>query len=129
MAPKYYQVEEEIDEAIGFQRDQTEPLKITHLASLFNVPYGRLRRRLQGNDSRTTRAPTNRRLDKEQEAALVTYLERCEQGDHQTNKQDFGECLSAYLSLSVLFVCLRNGNDLFVCLYRLPRHYPVLAFE
>ena len=52
-----------------------------------------------------------------------------DQGDHQTNKQDFGECLSAYLSLGILFVCLRNGNDLFVCLYRLPRHYSVLAFE
>lgn len=59
MASKYHQVEAEIDEAISFQRDQTEPLKITHLASLFNVPYDRLRRRLQGNDSRTTRAPTN----------------------------------------------------------------------
>lgn len=51
------------------------------------------------------------------------------QGDHQTNKQDFGECLSAYLSLGILFVCLRNGNDLFVCLYRLPRNCSVLAFE
>jgi hypothetical protein len=38
MASKYHQVEAEIDEAISFQKDQTEPLKITHLASLFNVP-------------------------------------------------------------------------------------------
>jgi hypothetical protein len=78
MVSKYHQVEVEVDEAIRFQRDQTGPLKITHLASLFNVPYDRLRKQLQDNDSRTTRAPTNRRLDKEQEAALVTYLKRCE---------------------------------------------------
>jgi hypothetical protein len=51
------------------------------------------------------------------------------QGDHQTNKQDFGECLSDYLILGALFVCLRNGIDLFVCLRRLPRHPSVLAFK
>jgi hypothetical protein len=44
--------------------------------------------------------------------------DRAYQGDCQKNKQDFGECLSDYLILGVLFICFRNGIDLFVCLYR-----------
>jgi hypothetical protein len=39
----------------------------------------------------------------------------------------FQNVWSAYLRNGSLFVCLGNGGDLSVCLYRLPRHLPVLV--
>lgn len=44
----------------------------------------------------------------------------------QTDKI-FGSVWSAYLRSGGLSVCLRNGNDLSVCLHHLPRHLSFLA--
>jgi hypothetical protein len=78
MASEYQHIEGRIEQAVEFQLEQPEPLKITHLASLSDVPYQRLGRRLRGVDSRSTRAPTNKKLDNDQEATLITWLKRCE---------------------------------------------------
>jgi hypothetical protein len=77
IASEYQQIEERIEQAVEFQVEQSEPPRITHLASLFDVPYQRLGRRLRGVDSRSTRAPTNKKLNNDQEAALITWLKRC----------------------------------------------------
>jgi hypothetical protein len=49
--------------------------------------------------------------------------ERRAKGDHQTNKQDFDDCLFGSLSLGFCSVCLRDDIDWFVCLYYSPRHF------
>jgi hypothetical protein len=78
MASRCQQIEERIEQAVEFQVEQSESPRVTNLASLFDVPYQRLGRRLRGVDSRFTRAPTNKKLDNDQEAALITWLKRCE---------------------------------------------------
>ena len=61
MANSYRDEEARIHEAISYA-DKLNLMNITRLASNFNVPYQRLRDRLHGRDSRSTRNPTNRIL-------------------------------------------------------------------
>jgi len=81
MASEYQQIEERIAEAMDYRshpQNTQNPVKITELATMFNVPYQRLQRRLQGHNSRSTRAPTNMRLSSDQEEAILSYMRRCE---------------------------------------------------
>jgi phage baseplate assembly protein W len=78
MTTEYHQIEARIEEAVAYQSELSQSLKITVLATTFGVPYQRLRRRLQGSESRSTRSPTNMRLSNDEEEVLLTYLRRCE---------------------------------------------------
>ena len=78
MASEYQQIEQRIANAMDYRSHTQIPTTITELATMFNVPYQRLQRRLQGHNSRSTRAPTNMRLNSEQEEAILTYMRRCE---------------------------------------------------
>lgn len=79
MTAGYRQIEARIERAVAYQSDLgSEPLPMTVLATTFDVPYQRLRRRLQGSESRSTRSPTNMRLSSDEEEVLLTYMRRCE---------------------------------------------------
>ena len=78
MASEYHQIEERIAEAMDYRSTTQIPITITKLATMFDVPYQRLKRRLQGRASRSTRPPTNMRLSSDQEEAILTYMRRCE---------------------------------------------------
>lgn len=78
MTAEYRQIEARIEHAVTYQSELSKPLPITVLATTFEVPYQRLRRRLQGSESRSTRSPTNMRLSSDEEEVLLTYLRRCE---------------------------------------------------
>ena len=83
MTTEYYETEARIKRAVAYQSGLSEPLPVTILANTFDAPYQRLRRRLQGYESRSTRSPTNMRLSSDQEEELLTELHRCERlGDH-----------------------------------------------
>jgi hypothetical protein len=78
MNAEYRQIEARIERAVAYQSDLgSKPLPITVLATTFDVPYQRLRRRLQGSESRSTRSPTNMRLSSDEEEVLLTYMRRC----------------------------------------------------
>ena len=78
MASVYLEEEDLIAEAVELiETLETRP-QLAHVAWLFSVPYQRLRRRLQGLPSKSTRNPTNRKLTDEQEEALESYLRRCD---------------------------------------------------
>ena len=79
MTAEYCQIEARIERAVAYQSDLgSEPLPMTVLATTFDIPYQRLRRRLQGSESRSTRSPTNMRLSSDEEEVLLTYIRRCE---------------------------------------------------
>ena len=78
MTSEYHQSEARIQRAVEHQSTLDKPLPVTKLAAIFNAPYNRLRKRLQGTESRLTRSPTNMRLSSDQEEVLLTYLRRCE---------------------------------------------------
>ena len=78
MGSEYQQIEQRIADAIDHRSQTQISITITELATMFNVPYQRLQRRIQGHNSRSTRAPTNLRLSSEQEEAILSYMRRCE---------------------------------------------------
>jgi hypothetical protein len=78
MTSEYHHSEARIQRAVEHQSTLDKPLPVTKLATIFNAPYNRLRKRLQGTESRSTRSPTNMRLSSDQEEVLLTYLRRCE---------------------------------------------------
>ena len=74
MKSSYEAIEERIQAACGAAR-APKNAKITSLAREFDVPVSRLRARLQGRQPRTQRPITTKRLDDEQEAALISWIE------------------------------------------------------
>jgi hypothetical protein len=70
MTTRYSDVEKRISEACIAYGCREKP-KIATLAREFDVPYQRLRGRIQGKNSRSTRPTTNKALDDAQEQALV----------------------------------------------------------
>ncbi|PVH90816.1 hypothetical protein DM02DRAFT_547055, partial [Periconia macrospinosa] len=73
----YYDVEERIQECIAEFNGGIYP-SIAAAARDYDVPYDRLRRRVNGNDSKITRPSTNSRLNPAQESALRAYIDRCD---------------------------------------------------
>jgi hypothetical protein len=73
MPESYQQIETRIENAIVAILREENP-NISRFAREFNVPYGRLRNRLKGRDSRSTRPPTRRLLSDAQESALCRYI-------------------------------------------------------
>lgn len=75
MSELYTDTEARIEQALeALKRDESP--NITFYARQFKVNYERLRRRYQGGNSRSTRHPTNRKLDPAQEDALCDYINR-----------------------------------------------------
>ena len=72
--PKFSpEVEIRIASALEAYHTSNKP-NIKALAREFDVPYGRLRARINGRASRNTRPGPNRALDSEQEAALINWI-------------------------------------------------------
>ena len=76
----YESVETRIQEAITVlkKRGEDNP-NIAAAAREFNLPRRRLSRRWQGQNSKQTRQPTNRKLNEAQELALCLYLDRLDE--------------------------------------------------
>jgi hypothetical protein len=73
MPESYERIESRIENAIVAILREENP-NISRFAREFNVPYHRLRNRLKGRDSRSTRSPVGRLLSDAQESALCRYL-------------------------------------------------------
>jgi DDE superfamily endonuclease. len=66
-------IEKRISDALHAYYDRGEP-KIAPLARESDVPYQRLRARVQGRPSRSAKIPSNKALDKGQEEALIAWV-------------------------------------------------------
>jgi hypothetical protein len=71
----YFEVEERVQAALAY-KTQHPKASFRFLARQFNASKDRIHRRWKGKDSKSTRSPTNLRLDKEQDKALCWYIER-----------------------------------------------------
>jgi hypothetical protein len=75
-----YKAEEELIQkavhAYNGQKHEKKGVNMTKLAQDYKVPYQRLRRRILGTDSKSTRKRTNQCLDPSQYSALYDYLDR-----------------------------------------------------
>ena len=70
----YFEVEERLREALSYKRAHPKA-SLRFLAGQFKVDKNRIHRRLKGQNSRSTRPPTNQKLDKDQDLALCWYIE------------------------------------------------------
>jgi hypothetical protein len=75
MATNYLLQEEQIARAVKELKQQEFP-NISATARKFDVPYQRLKRRFHGGHSKSTRPPTNRKLNSDQEYALKESIKR-----------------------------------------------------
>jgi hypothetical protein len=73
MPDSYIDIENRISEAFDAYNQREKPT-IKALAREFEVPYSRLRARIQGRQSRSTRPTTNKALDEAQEKALIQWV-------------------------------------------------------
>ena len=74
MYSSYLAIEKRIQTACEAAR-QRKNTKVTPLARELDVPIQRLRARLNGRQSRSSRPITTKRLDDSQEAALIQWIE------------------------------------------------------
>jgi len=65
MAEDYYSIENRIQRALDATKREKNP-NLSEIARKFDVPYQRLRRRVKGGASRSTRPPAGRRLSESQ---------------------------------------------------------------
>jgi hypothetical protein len=70
----YLDAEERLLDALAYKRAHPEA-SLQYLSQQFNVNKDRIHRQLRGHDSRSTRPPTNQKLDKDQDLALCWYIE------------------------------------------------------
>ena len=70
----YFEVEERLREALSYKRVHWKA-SLRFLSRQFKVDKNRIHRRLKGQNSRSTRPPTNQKLDKDQDLALCWYIE------------------------------------------------------
>jgi hypothetical protein len=70
---EYREIEIRIQQALAVAEKQENP-NYAQLAREFNVPIDRLRGRAKGLQSRSSRPPTNMRLNEAQELAIVEYI-------------------------------------------------------
>lgn len=74
MASSYNNIEEKIQKAVdAYKRD--ESAKIAFYARKFNVPYSRLRGRIQGRQTKLRNQNSPRLLDNEQEALIRRWID------------------------------------------------------
>ena len=75
MENSYAAIEKRISEAIKVAQSQKKP-NICALARGFNVPYSRLYGCFNGQPSQSERPPTNSALDRNQEQALICWIQQ-----------------------------------------------------
>ena len=73
MSDSYKDIEDRIEQCLA-SIPKGEIPNYSLLSEAWNVPYSRLRRRYLGIASRSTRQPTNRRLNPSQELALKSWI-------------------------------------------------------
>ena len=71
----YFEVEARIREALAYKIEHPKA-SFRFLARHFNASKDRIHRRWKGKNSRSNRAPSHTKLDKEQDKALYWYIER-----------------------------------------------------
>ena len=69
----YFEVEERLREALSYKRAHPKA-SLRFLAGQFKVDKNRIHRWLKGQNSRSTRPPTNQKFDKDQDLALCWYI-------------------------------------------------------
>ena len=75
MADKYREQEHQIQLALRYISTKTS-YKLSDVARMYGVDYHRLRRRLHGSESRSSRPPTNQKLTDAQIMAIELYIKR-----------------------------------------------------
>jgi hypothetical protein len=75
MPDSYREQEERVVQAVDYYREDPQRT-ISHAAFLFDVPVGRVQRRLQGIQSRSHGGGQNKTLTAEQERSLCHWIER-----------------------------------------------------
>lgn len=78
-----------------YLRDQN--LKITKIAREFEVPYERLRSRIQGKQPKTKVRPVNHTLSKAQEDAVKHWIHQLDEASHAPTAQQLQACANSIL--------------------------------
>ena len=97
MPENYKEIEDRISEALHAYHDRNEP-KIAPLSREFRVPYQRLRARIQGRKSRSTRRAPNKCLDNSQEQALISWIGILDNAGCAPTPQDIKGCVNDILA-------------------------------
>ena len=97
MPENYKEIEDRITEALHAYYERNEP-KIAPLSREFRVPYRRLRARIQGGKSRSTRQATNKCLDNSQEQALISWIGILDTAGCAPTPQDIEGCANDILA-------------------------------
>jgi hypothetical protein len=95
---------------------------IKALAREFDVPYGRLRARINGRASRNTRPGPNRALDSEQEAALFNWITLLDNAHASPTTLMVQQCANQILHRRDPQRPLLNKNWVYHFIRRLPPH-------
>ena len=99
MAQISQEIEARIRNAIdAYQHDPGQ--KMADIAREFEVPYQRLRGRLQGKHSRVNKRPVNCALDKQQENALKHWVYKLDQAHFAPTVQQVQHCANSILRRS-----------------------------
>lgn len=98
----YEDIEIRIQAAVTFiqTRQNEDPpgqVNIAEIARTYEVPVTRLRRRLQGRQSKQERPATNRKLSDDQELAVCQYLDRLDTIGTSARLQMVSSCANAIL--------------------------------
>ena len=102
MSENYIEIENRIVKALHAYNKRDSP-KITSLAREFRVPYQRLRARVKGRASRSTRPATNKCLDDSQEQALISWIGLLDDANSPPTPRDIEGCANDILA--------RSGSD------------------
>ncbi|KAE8183083.1 hypothetical protein CF328_g8303 [Tilletia controversa] len=79
MPSNYHEDEEKLQCALEEARSTVGKVNISALARKYGVDMQRLTRRYKGKESKTTRAPTNRKLTDAQESAILAWIDVLDQ--------------------------------------------------
>ena len=121
MPENYHKIENQITKALHAYHERDRP-KIALLAREFRVPYQRLRARVKGGKSRSTRPATNKCPEDSQEQALISWIGLLDDANSPPTPQDIEGCANEILA--------RNGSDrrvsstwVYRFMKRLPNNY------
>ena len=99
MSESYTEIENRISEAYDAYFARGKP-KILPLARKFNVPYQRLYSRVNGRDSRSTRAIITKSLDEAQEQAIIQWIISLDNTNASPTPKMVEQCANQMLSKS-----------------------------
>lgn len=108
MAEGYINIEDRISAAYEAYQTHKKP-NIKALSRDFDVPYSRLLVRIRGRKSRSMRQPTNKALDKAQEAALIQWITCLDKAYALPTAATVEQCANAILRRNNIERSLRQG--------------------